>query len=278
MKTLRNHPPPPHTPSALRGKYTKLLASLMLLPLFEALSINIPALELLYWLCFLSVIAAGLIAVNQHTRQYLDELLIILPALVALASLPLVGLAPTHHLNAWIVFRHGAGLLALIGLAWRILRDVIRTRVVVFDQICGGLCVYLLIGFAFALCYSALERIIPGSFIIDRARFGLLDNTEFLHRLRALMSYFSFITLTTLGFGDLTPAFELPRALVAIEAVFGQIYMAVFVARLVSMNLAAGTLAITIPAQQHTPQPPHTPQPTLPMVPPRNLRVDPPGT
>jgi hypothetical protein len=256
------------TPPAPTHRYSRLLACLIALPLAEALSLAWPPLELLYWAAFLAVLLAGLYGIDPHDRSHWDEWAIILPAVLALLTVPIVGVAPRQYATLWIAARHGAGLLALGALAIRILRDVLKARVVVFDQICGGLCVYMLVGFAFALTFSAIERIHPGSFAIDRARYGIADDLAFLLRLRALLSYFSFITLTTVGYGDITPVADLPRALAAVEAVLGQIYLAVFVARLVSLNLAAASVTVSVEpaphANHHLPTPHHRPTASTP--------------
>jgi hypothetical protein len=225
------------------GRYEVLLATLLALPLVEGLVLGKPELEVLYWVGFLSILFAALCATDPHGRSRVDEILAILPGVLAAATLPLVGLTPKENLWFWVILRTGAAMCAFVVLAWRILRDVLRAKVVVFDQVCGGLCVYMMLGFASAMAYTAVERIAPGSFAIDRARFGMEGDFEFAEKLRSLMTYFSFITLTTLGFGDVTPASPVARGLVAIEAIVGQLYMAVFVARLVSLHLAAAVAA-----------------------------------
>ncbi len=251
-------PQAPMRPRLLHGKFANLLFCLIALPLLESLSLMLPSLEFLYWMLFLLLLFVGLLSVDESDRSRFDETLILLPSIVALASVPFVGIMPEQHFEAWITFRHAAGLIALGVLIFRILRNLLRVRCVVFDQICGGLCVYILFGYAFAFLYSAIERLVPGSFIIDRARFGLEDPELYLHHLRSLMTYFSFITLTTLGFGDITPAHDLPRSLVATQAVIGQIYLAVFVARLVSLNLTAPSMP---PAADPQPRPTAIPTP-----------------
>jgi hypothetical protein len=91
-----------------------------------------------------------------------------------------------------------------------------------------------------------MVRLDPLAFAIDRERFGLLDGGGSPHRLGGVMGYFSFVCLTTLGFGDVTPSSPLARGLVCVEAVLSQIYMAVFVARLVSQYLASGLVTVTV--------------------------------
>lgn len=105
---------------------------------------------------------------------------------------------------------------------------VLNGRIVVQDRLAGALSVYLLIGVAFAEVYMLLDGVAPGSFTSGRESLGWPE-----------MMYFSFVTLTTLGYGDITPASTQAEALVAIEAVIGVFYLAVLVAWLVSSLKAA---------------------------------------
>ena len=77
--------------------------------------------------------------------------------------------------------------------------------------------------------YTLLEHLLPGSFN-HPAGLSELDLGAF--------DYFSFVTMTTLGYGDITPASEPARAMVMIQTVSGQVYLAVLVARLVGINIA----------------------------------------
>jgi voltage-gated potassium channel len=94
------------------------------------------------------------------------------------------------------------------------------------NRLVGTVCVYLLLGVIWALSYSMLELAAPGSFAgFDAWSDGGWDS-EWL--------YFSFVTMTTLGYGDLLPISATARALAYLQAVFGQFYIAVLVAGLVS--------------------------------------------
>lgn len=118
-----------------------------------------------------------------------------------------------------------------------ILADVIRAGRITADKIYGAICVYLLVGFAWAFVYAILEQLQPGSFSIPE---GPGNVSEYAGRIMR-MRYFSFVTLTTVGFGDITPRSSAARNLVALEAVMGQIYLAVLVARLVGLHIVHGT-------------------------------------
>ena len=87
----------------------------------------------------------------------------------------------------------------------------------------GALCSYVLLGLLFAFVYLAVNEV-NGPFFSQPEPHA---QSEFL--------YFSFVTLTTLGFGDLSPAVGLPQALTVLEALSGQIFLVTMVARLVTV-------------------------------------------
>ncbi len=115
-----------------------------------------------------------------------------------------------------------------------ILIDIFLYRkTVTADMIFGALSVYLLIGIVFSFVYVILETLVPGSF--DGLAFSVGDDN---HREFHRFMYFSFVTITTLGYGDLLPILPAARAFAYMEAIVGQIYLTVLVARLVGMHIA----------------------------------------
>lgn len=116
-------------------------------------------------------------------------------------------------------------------LAALILRRVLRSNSVTGETIAGGICVYLLIGVLWSTVYGVIDSVIPGSFPEKVAASSEMvrahgSTTEYL--------YFSFVTLTTLGYGDITPLNRPVKMLAALEAVMGQLYIAILVAWLVA--------------------------------------------
>jgi hypothetical protein len=102
------------------------------------------------------------------------------------------------------------------------------------DAILGAVCGYLLLGIIWSLVYSALETASPGSFGASPSA----DVDVVPMRLdRGTLSYYSFITLATVGYGDVTPATPLARTLAWMEAITGQFYLAVLVAGLVGFKI-----------------------------------------
>lgn len=116
-----------------------------------------------------------------------------------------------------------------------ILRGVYQRETVTLDSIYAAFCSYLLIGIVFANLYALLEVVTPGSFSMTESLQGKFESLVGSHY---LLVYFSMITLTTVGFGDITPANEASRGLALMEAVLGQFYIAVLVAELIGRRVA----------------------------------------
>jgi hypothetical protein len=101
---------------------------------------------------------------------------------------------------------------------------VLAHRRVTFETILGAICIFVLVGLLFAFAFLAIDAFSDGPFFTQE---GPHTQGEYL--------YFSFVVLTTLGFGDLSPTTGLPQALVVIEALIGQIFLVTLVARLVTL-------------------------------------------
>ncbi len=121
-----------------------------------------------------------------------------------------------------------AGVIVLGALLVALLDRVLRHEHVTIQTLFGAVCAYFLIGLMFSGVYGALNDL--GS----AALFG--ETVD-----RSVFSYFSFTTLTTVGFGDYTAATDVGRRIAVIEAVLGQVFLATTVARLVSLYKSGGT-------------------------------------
>ena len=117
------------------------------------------------------------------------------------------------------------------------LYEILRTILVCEvsgDAIWGAVCGYLLLGIIWSFLYSAVETFFPGSFRMPDVQ-GAVSATALSRD--GIFNYYSFITLTTLGYGDVTPTTVLARTLAWMEAVTGQVYLAVLVAGLVGLKV-----------------------------------------
>ncbi|MEE4659466.1 MAG: potassium channel family protein [Halieaceae bacterium] len=113
---------------------------------------------------------------------------------------------------------------------WQAWTQVMFTGVVDRNKIVGAICIYLLLGIAWALAYLIVEAFLPGSM-------NGLDNGVWQEKFNSLI-YYSMITLTTLGYGDITPAAPVTRFLALMQAITGIFYTTVLVASLIGLRLS----------------------------------------
>ena len=115
-----------------------------------------------------------------------------------------------------------------------ILRNIFEAETISRDDVLGTVCGYLLAAGMWSSIYVATAILVPGSFAISA---DLKDVANDQGR-AALFNYFSVVTLTTMGYGDITPIRPPANVLAMLEAIFGQFYIAVVVAQLVALRLA----------------------------------------
>lgn len=154
-------------------------------------------------------------------------------------AVPLVVLEVVQVVYDWkmaTVAAHLLGGIFLVYVVVAITGYLLVVRQVTANLICASMCVYLLLGLTFALVYSTLESCNPNAFHVAEHLRGV--SMEFGAEGSSDVLYFSFVTLTTLGFGDLTPRTPSAKMLVSMEAVTGQLFLAVLVARLVGLHIA----------------------------------------
>jgi hypothetical protein len=115
---------------------------------------------------------------------------------------------------------------------------VARHKEVRQETILGSIDAYLLIGLTFMLLHQAVAIADPSAYTLNGKGLNeLTAGTENLHGLSTML-YFSFTTLTTLGYGDVAPHTPIARLLTSTEAIIGQLYVAIFIARLVSIQVS----------------------------------------
>jgi Ion channel len=136
-------------------------------------------------------------------------------------------------LGSWVLpvpapWVQGMGLLSLLLLLIVVLGQTLRSGPVTFHRIQGAVAAYLLLGVIWAYAYTLVAGLRPGAFS------GPVSPGD---GPRAFF-YFSFVTLTTVGYGDVLPVHPLARSLANLEAVTGSLYLAILVARLVSLAVA----------------------------------------
>ncbi|MGE3138390.1 MAG: potassium channel family protein, partial [Thermoleophilia bacterium] len=152
-------------------------------------------------------------------KAYVRWGFVVATALVALSAVAVATDQDWLHASVDI-----ATSLCLLGVLVLLLRALLGEREVTISTVAGVLAAYLMIGVVFTSAYSAAFTISADAF---SATFDPLERFD--------LFYFSFITLATVGFGDVTPANDVTRALAMSEAVMGQLFLVTVVARVVSL-------------------------------------------
>jgi voltage-gated potassium channel Kch len=142
-----------------------------------------------------------------------------LATILVLVTTLSLGLISSELADGWRLILLGIAQLAAL-LA--ILNRVSRHRQVTFQTVMGGVAAYALIAFVMAALFHGMDLLTDTTFLN-----GVVANGDYV--------YFSFVTLTTVGYGDITAATDLAKRLVVVEAFVGQVFLVALVARLVSL-------------------------------------------
>lgn len=209
------------------GQYGSLLTVLVMLILLQP-SVETTVGKYLLEGLFIAALLAGLRAVDIK-RALFRFLVVLLLCSLGLSAMSIV----SGSVGLFATAIAGRGLfLSLVAIA--ILYDLFKARSVTADTLAGAVCVYLLIATTWAYGYLLVEYINPESFSFTQAygRMEIWLSKEFYP-----FFYFSLVTMTTVGYGDMSPVSPEARTLATLEALVGQIYLTILVARLVGMHL-----------------------------------------
>ena len=156
---------------------------------------------------------------------------------IALQGLNLVTPNPAVQLTS-----HAFAMTFLVLTIGTIGHALFRAKRITTDEVASSLCIYLFMVILWAVAYSALELVAQGSFTYSLSEAGAAAPMVFGGELSVFPVYFSFVTITTLGYGDVLPATPAAQMLASIEAFLGQIYVAVLVARFVGVHISQSLL------------------------------------
>lgn len=172
------------------------------------------------------ILVSGVLAIAEDRRTAAVAAVV---AMVSISSRCAAELHPGPVITAWAAAFSVVNLLLLAGV---VLAHVFKAGEMNYHRIQGAVAAYLLLGLAWAQAYLLVAVLDPGAFIPPQPT---------AHEAMPLprLVYFSFVTLTTVGYGDITPAHPFARSLATFEALVGQLYPAILIARLVSLELHA---------------------------------------
>ena len=198
--------------------FAPLIADLDLGPTAGSITIEIA-------FTFLLIILVFVVGHNKNV--------ILLYVTIAFSALVFSWLNLTNPSFIFSILSHLFSFTALTLAIALVIKESLLSKEVTMDTIAGSLCAYLLLGFAFASIYALIDIVAPASFISSiPGKEGVIDlASSDLDRI-----YFSFVTLLTVGYGDIVPASPPAKLTTIIEGFIGQVYLVVLIARLVGMH------------------------------------------
>ena len=211
-------------------KYQYLLAAQLLLsfisPLFSTTPYARPVVDLAITVVFVTAII-----VIANTRKHLIiGLILMIPTLAVTWGIKI------YHVEALEFISLLGSVIFFSYIAGLILVDIFRAEMVTLNIIAAGISVYLFFGNICGFMYAIIGHVDPGAFNIPATTAIYLGDD--VSSLGSAM-YFSFVTLTTLGYGDITPINPFARSLAFLEAAMGQIYLTVLIASLVGVHISS---------------------------------------
>ena len=175
------------------------------------------------------VMLSAVLAIGAGRRTLVWAIVLVIPAVAGRWA---------HHVapdQFPLQFAVGAGLVFLLFVVVNLLGFILRAPRVTSEVLCAGVATYLMLGLLWGLAYLLVNRLAPGSFVFTVGPIAKQSMVGF----NGL--YFSFITLSTVGYGDIVPVSPAARMLAMTEAMTGTIYLAVLISRLVALYSSEST-------------------------------------
>ncbi|MFT5233291.1 MAG: hypothetical protein ACI9UK_002123 [Candidatus Krumholzibacteriia bacterium] len=165
------------------------------------------------------VILAVILVAADNRRHLMVGLALGIPSLV----LTITDLTISDKVSGWITYIFVVALYLFV--IRMMLIKIFKTKKVTFETIGFAICTYLLLGSVFTILYAGVVILNPDAFSQSITQAGSSPGS--------ILTYFSFVTLTTLGYGDISPVSPIARSLAILEALTGTLFLAVLISRLV---------------------------------------------
>ncbi|HJQ80363.1 MAG TPA: potassium channel family protein [Lacipirellulaceae bacterium] len=218
-----------------KWRYLFLLGTLFALLVIEPIASSFGVMKLLFDALLVFVMAVLVFALAKERVWRVVSLLLCAPA--AILSIGSHFLTATAH-DTTLLAGHAMSALFFVIVTGKIVQSIFATHELSWDSVFGAICGFLLLGVAWGLTYATIYVANAESFHFGTAIRPNLDRGE---HSRHVFIYYSFVTLTTAGFGDVTPVSLPARTLSWVEAVTGQLYLVVLITGLIGALVARTT-------------------------------------
>lgn len=206
-------------------RFLLLLVSLLALMVLEPFIFDLTGIRFLLDIFFSVILFTSIFAVSAKRSTAIAAVLLALPKLATIWAAGFIDQPILTLLDSIFSMIFFGYIITLI------LSYIFKHREVSLETIYGAIVVYILIGIFWVFLYNLTEFLHPNSFALPAA--------DAVHT-KIPLYFFSFVTLTTLGYGDITPISGPAKSLAMLEAIVGQMYIAVLIARLVGMHISQG--------------------------------------
>jgi hypothetical protein len=213
-------------------KYETLLLTQLLLAVISPVVDKLVDFRFILDIALSLVLAAAIYVISNTKKHFIIGMTLMLPSILLLWTGKIL------HSEIIEMIAYTISLTFFCYVVYQIMKDIFSTRLVTFDIIAGGISVYFFIGNIWGILYAIIARFDAGAFNIPEITQVYLGDS--IGEVGTAM-YFSFVTLTTLGYGDITPISPIARSLAYLEAAIGQIYLTVLIASLVGMHISKKT-------------------------------------
>ncbi len=217
------------------GAFLAMISIFFVVPLFEKNFYT----HLILQCSFVLLILSTVFTIDGHRSILITGLFFLIPFIY------FDSLSFYYHSLSYMIIAYGFSLAFTLFAIIVLMKKILSARLVNANLIFGALMVYLLSGILWANFYFIENILSPGSF--QGAGTLHFESTTLLDAYEQQFNflYYSFATLATLGMGDITPLDHLAKSLTAMEAMFGQLFVAIIIAKLVSVWWHA-------PSKQHS--------------------------
>ena len=217
----------PFSQVCFKERFLSLLIFIIIMlvvgPLFE----EFVQLSILMDILWSAIFVSAIYAVSQKKRHIVIAVLLVLPMLGSIWTKYFV------QYKALVVVGSLCGAAFFLFAIIQMLIFIYGQKEVTRDLIVGAAVVYLFMALMWTFIFVVVETLHPGSFNLPEGQ-NIEATRQFV--------YYSFVTLTTLGYGDITPITTMARSLCILEAVIGQLYLVVQVAWLVGIHVSQSVL------------------------------------
>lgn len=218
------------------GRYTILLFSILIMILIQPIFSGHLRVQGLVTLSMSVVLLSALYTLNLSRAYFTLGILLMLPAFVSRWVLQF------YHSIPLEVFAALSASSFILVTVIALVRELFSIRRVTLDSIAAAICAYLLLGVGWGFVFAVIELEHPGSFTAELFIPTAITGSPIIKSLHNFV-YYSFVCLTTTGYGDIAPKSDIARVMSVLESITGQMYLAILIARLVSLEVAQSMLS-----------------------------------